>query len=168
MFSNETTPLLGGGSAAAAPAAASTSSDGDRRENRNFSCFRMCSRLSTGGAIIILISTNIFLFLQLQAVTIQVATNTNDINTLQEHLQQTETETQLVNEKVEQTKSLTIIHMAGTFVLLTCLITMFHMTTHLRKFNQPDIQRRIVAMLWMPPIYGVASFLSLCFPTTHE
>jgi hypothetical protein len=70
--------------------------------------------------------------------------------------------------KVNKEHTLTIIHMAGTFVLLTSLITMFHMTAHLRNFNQPDVQRKIVAILWMSPIYGVASFISLCIPSTHE
>jgi hypothetical protein len=127
-----------------------------------------CARLSTGAALATLTGVNLFLFVQLQAVTYQVTSNKNQINQLQKQVLQQANQTQIVDEKVEKEHFLTIIHMAGTFVLLTCLVAMFHMTAHLRKFSQPDVQRKIVAILWMPPIYGVASFVSLCFPSTHE
>mmetsp|Transcript_67 Transcript_67/g.172 ORF Transcript_67/g.172 Transcript_67/m.172 type:complete len:739 (-) Transcript_67:57-2273(-) len=52
---------------------------------------------------------------------------------------------------------------AGTFTLIGCLISMWHMTSHLRKFNQPFVQRKILAILWMCPIYSVTSWLSLVF-----
>ena len=42
---------------------------------------------------------------------------------------------------------------AGTFTILSCLISMWHMGTHTRKMNQPAIQRKILAILWMCPIY---------------
>lgn len=55
--------------------------------------------------------------------------------------------------------------MAGTFCLLACLLTSFHMYTHLKNYKEPIVQRKIVAILWMSPIYAVTSFLSLVFPT---
>jgi hypothetical protein len=94
--------------------------------------------------------------------------HSSQINQLRKQVRQQANQTQIVDEKVEKEHFLTIIHMAGTFVLLTCLVTMFHMTAHLRNFSQPNVQRKIVAILWMPPIYGVASFVNLCFPSTHE
>lgn len=42
---------------------------------------------------------------------------------------------------------------------------MFHMTAHLRKMNQPIVQRKIMAILWMSPIYAVTSFMSLVLPS---
>ena len=44
---------------------------------------------------------------------------------------------------------------------------MFHMTAHfhLRKMNQPFVQRKIMAILWMSPIYGLTSFMSLVVPS---
>lgn len=66
-----------------------------------------------------------------------------------------------LNEKVEKNESLTLIQMAGTFVLLTCLLTMFHMTSHLRNFHEPVVQRKVIAILWMSPIYAITSFLSI-------
>ena len=133
-----------------------------------YNVWSWCSLISTGGTIAILAGFNVFFFLQLQGVTYQVVSNKSQIKQLQDQLKQQKSQTEIVNEKVDKEHDLTIIHMAGTFVLLTCLVTMFHMTAHLRKFNQPDVQRRIVAILWMSPIYGVASFVSLCIPSTHE
>ena len=54
-----------------------------------------------------------------------------------------------INQRVEKQKDLTIINIAGTFTLLSCVVTMFHMTAHLRKMNQPFVQRKICAILWM-------------------
>jgi Organic solute transporter Ostalpha len=51
-----------------------------------------------------------------------------------------------------------VYQLAGTFMILSCLISMWHMTAHLRKFHQPDIQRRILSILWMSPIYAVTSW----------
>jgi len=45
--------------------------------------------------------------------------------------------------------SFMVYQLAGTFTLLSCLISMWHMTAHLRKMAQPDVQRKILAILWM-------------------
>lgn len=60
--------------------------------------------------------------------------------------------------------SFMIYQLAGTFTLLSCLISMYHMTSHIRKLNQPEIQRKILAILWMSPIYAITSWFSLVFP----
>eukprot|EP01032_Pedospumella_encystans_P017092 gene17092-19485_t len=54
--------------------------------------------------------------------------------------------------------------LAGTFTLLGCLISMWHLTSHLRHYYKPDVQRRIMAVLWMVPIYSITSWLSMVFP----
>ena len=54
--------------------------------------------------------------------------------------------------------------LAGTFTLIGCLISLWHLTGHLRHYNRPDVQRRIMAVLWMVPIYSITSWLSLVFP----
>jgi len=59
--------------------------------------------------------------------------------------------------------SFMVYQLAGTFTLLSCLISMWHMTAHLRRMNQPDAQRRILSILWMSPIYAVTSWFSLVF-----
>lgn len=63
--------------------------------------------------------------------------------------------------------SFMVYQLAGTFTLLSCLISMWHMTAHLRKMNQPDVQRRILAILWMSPVYAVTSWFSLVFPSAE-
>jgi len=59
--------------------------------------------------------------------------------------------------------SFMIYQLAGTFTLIGCLISMWHMTAHLRHFFEPSIQRKVLAILWMCPIYSVTSWLSLVF-----
>ena len=69
-----------------------------------------------------------------------------------------------IEESLKQEQRNNFLSLAGIFTLLTCLISMFHMTTHVHKLNQPKIQRKIIAILWMSPIYSVTSFLTLIFP----
>ena len=63
--------------------------------------------------------------------------------------------------------SFMVYQLAGTFTLLSCLISMWHMTAHLRKMKQPVIQRKILAILWMSPIYAITSWFSLVFPNAE-
>jgi hypothetical protein len=56
----------------------------------------------------------------------------------------------------------------GTFTLLSCLISLWDITSHLRNYNKPGIQRRVCAILWMVPIYSVTSWLSLVFPASSS
>lgn len=68
------------------------------------------------------------------------------------------------NEKFNMENSFMVYQLAGTFTLIACLISMWHMTAHLRRFKRPFVQRKILAILWMSPIYGITSWLSLVFP----
>mmetsp|Transcript_25730 Transcript_25730/g.36306 ORF Transcript_25730/g.36306 Transcript_25730/m.36306 type:complete len:170 (-) Transcript_25730:1044-1553(-) len=139
-----------------------------RSESLNGSVFSICGRVLNCGAITALAVVNALLFLQLQAVTYKVADEQNQLDELKDKLKTQQNQTIIVQEKVEEEHDLTVIHMGGTFVLITCLITMFHMTTHLNKWNEPIVQTKIIAILWMSPIYGVASFSSLVYPVAHE
>lgn len=57
------------------------------------------------------------------------------------------------------------------WILLICLVfsstavalSLRLIARHLRHFSQPIIQRKIIAILWMVPIYSVTSWLSLQF-----
>ena len=60
---------------------------------------------------------------------------------LQIMLRQIESSEYEVQKQVEVQRDFTIINIAGTFTLLSCLVTMFHMTAHLQKMNQPFVQR---------------------------
>ena len=61
-----------------------------------------------------------------------------------------------------------IYQLAGTITLIGCLISMWHMTSHLRQFNQPNVQRKVLAILWMCPIYSATSWFSLVFSSFAE
>eukprot|EP00494_Astrolonche_serrata_P029288 UN29555 len=54
--------------------------------------------------------------------------------------------------------------LSGMFTLLTFLITLYHVSTHIRAFAKPQIQRKILAILWLPPTYALSSWLTLVFP----
>jgi len=54
--------------------------------------------------------------------------------------------------------------LAGTFTLLAVLIALWHVTAHVRHWWNPRIQRRVLAILWMVPVYAITSWLSLVFP----
>lgn len=82
----------------------------------------------------------------------------------QEVQEKQEVKIQELDDEVQSQHNLTLLTLAGIFTLLTCLISMFHMSSHLQKMNQPVIQRKIIAILWMSPIYSVTSFLSLLYP----
>lgn len=58
--------------------------------------------------------------------------------------------------------------LAGTFTLLAVLVALWHVTHHVRHLHQPLVQRRILAILWMVPVYGVTSWLSLVFPLARR
>mmetsp|Transcript_6765 Transcript_6765/g.11019 ORF Transcript_6765/g.11019 Transcript_6765/m.11019 type:complete len:463 (-) Transcript_6765:46-1434(-) len=112
-------------------------------------------------AIGVLSVVSVLLFIQLQAVSLQVASEQKQIDELKKTIEQSETDIQI---QVEKQKDLTIVNIAGTFTLLSCIVTMFHMSSHLKKMNQPFVQRKIMAILWMSPVYGITSFLSLLIP----
>jgi hypothetical protein len=38
----------------------------------------------------------------------------------------------------------------------------------MRHYEKPDVQRRIMAVLWMVPIYSITSWLSLVFPSAEH
>jgi len=52
---------------------------------------------------------------------------------------------------------------AGCFALLTLPISSFGIILHLNHYNKPLIQRYILRIMWMPPIYGLACWFSLLF-----
>jgi hypothetical protein len=96
-------------------------------------------------------------------ITLQNATNTinSQVNSVQTTLSSYIRDTQ---DQFSTENSFMVYQLAGTFTLLGCLITMWHMTSHLRNFHQPYVQRKILAILWMCPIYSVTSWLSLVIP----
>lgn len=58
--------------------------------------------------------------------------------------------------------------LAGTFTLLACLISLYHITQHQRNYAKPEIQRRIMAIIWMVPVYSMSSWLSMVSGPANE
>jgi hypothetical protein len=117
-----------------------------------------------------LVCALIFLALQeypkIEQLQQQVELDKEEIATLSEEVREKQAgQIKNLHQQVIDEEQFNFLTLAGTFTLLTCLISMFHMSTHLHKHNQPKIQRKIIAILWMSPIYSVTSFLTLVFPS---
>ncbi len=95
--------------------------------------------------------------------TVKTAENqiTEQVETVKKDFEQYVVRTE---DQFSMENSFMVFQLAGTFTLLSCLISMWHMTAHLRKLKQPVIQRKILAILWMSPIYAITSWFSLVFP----
>lgn len=95
--------------------------------------------------------------------TVKTAENqiTEQVETVKKDFEQYVVRTE---DQFSMENSFMVYQLAGTFTLLSCLISMWHMTAHLRKLKQPVIQRKILAILWMSPIYAITSWFSLVFP----
>jgi hypothetical protein len=107
-----------------------------------------------------------FLFGQIQLLNYRLTEEQQDIDALKIQVQEKqEIQIQQLNQAVQEEHNFTVSTLAGTFTLLTCLISMFHMSSHVRNYTSPFVQRKIVAILWMSPIYSVTSFVSLLVPS---
>lgn len=72
--------------------------------------------------------------------------------------------TQSTAVKFESERDLIYHWIAGTFTLLCFLVSLSGVYAHTRALAVPDVQRKILALLWMPPIYSVCCWLSLLYP----
>ncbi|XP_051160614.1 transmembrane protein 184C [Leptopilina boulardi] len=52
----------------------------------------------------------------------------------------------------------------GAFVLLALPIAFYEIIQHMIYFTQPNLQKYIIRILWMVPIYAVNAWLGLMFP----
>jgi hypothetical protein len=103
---------------------------------------------------------------KIEALEKQVEEDKDEIATLEEEVREKqEGQIQELHQQVANEQQFNALSLAGIFTLLTCLISIFHMSMHLQKMNQPQIQRKIIAILWMSPIYSVTSFLTLLVPS---
>mmetsp|Transcript_14719 Transcript_14719/g.29946 ORF Transcript_14719/g.29946 Transcript_14719/m.29946 type:complete len:500 (+) Transcript_14719:365-1864(+) len=106
-----------------------------------------------------------WIFVQLQYVHYSLNQESDRIDDLLKQIQENQShQIDQLNQRVDENQNLALYQMAGVFVTLVCLLTMFHMSSHLRNYHEPIVQRKIITILWMSPIYGVTSFFSLVFP----
>jgi len=89
---------------------------------------------------------------------------TKEVSTMKTNFEQYVVDTQA---QFSMENSFMVYQIAGTLVLLSCLISSWHMSSHLRRFRQPAIQRKVLAILWMSPIYAITSWFSLVFTSAE-
>lgn len=131
----------------------------------NMACLYRTLRFCNTFAITILSCLVGWIFVQLQYVHYSLNQESERIDDLIKQVKENQShQIDQLNERVDQNQSLALYQMAGVFVVLVCLLTMFHMSSHLRAYHEPIVQRKIITILWMSPIYAVTSFFSLVFP----
>lgn len=109
-----------------------------------------------------------FLFAQLQYVHYKLNQEQKQILALRAKVDDQQAgQIQELSEQVQQSKDYTVYQLALFFTLIACLVTVFHMVGHLRNMYEPLVQRKIVAILWMSPIYSITSFFSLILPNVE-
>lgn len=59
----------------------------------------------------------------------------------------------------------TAFFIAGFFVVLTVPLSVYEIILHLTNWFMPDVQKYVVRILWMVPIYSLQSWASLRFPS---
>lgn len=72
----------------------------------------------------------------------------------------------VVDDSYDDPGDQTIRYLINFCFFLSVLSVLFSIRLigkHLRHFSQPIIQRKIIAILWMVPIYSTTSWISLCF-----
>ncbi len=132
----------------------------------SFQNFCYCVQLVNCILVCLLIALAMEEYPKIEALEAELEDEEAEMESLQEEVREKQQgQIQELNQQVADEQQFNFLTLAGTFTLITCLISMFQMSMHLQKMNQPKIQRKIIAMLWMSPIYSVTSFLTLWFPS---
>lgn len=74
---------------------------------------------------------------------------------LPKHLAQTQTP--------QNPKTQTAWFVAGIFVIMTIPIAVYEVAMHTEYYTRPRLQRHVVRILWMVPIYSADAWLALRF-----
>eukprot|EP00566_Odontella_aurita_P000659 CAMPEP_0113534256 /NCGR_PEP_ID=MMETSP0015_2-20120614/5063_1 /TAXON_ID=2838 /ORGANISM="Odontella" /LENGTH=547 /DNA_ID=CAMNT_0000433407 /DNA_START=258 /DNA_END=1901 /DNA_ORIENTATION=- /assembly_acc=CAM_ASM_000160 len=77
-------------------------------------------------------------------------------------------EVQSVDKEVDAQGSMMAYQAAGFFTVLTVLVFIWHLSSHLREMHEPTVQRKILAILWMSPLYAITSWLSLVLVASYR
>mmetsp|Transcript_34113 Transcript_34113/g.72662 ORF Transcript_34113/g.72662 Transcript_34113/m.72662 type:complete len:621 (-) Transcript_34113:163-2025(-) len=68
-----------------------------------------------------------------------------------------------VQDMQDDQNSLMAVQFAGMFTILVILVSGYHLSQHVRHMHSPVVQRKIMAVLWMTPIYSMSCWLSMVF-----
>lgn len=85
------------------------------------------------------------------------------INESKEDVANVQDKVDQVNQSVSSQNNFMAYQTAGMFAILGSIISFGHMMNHITKMNAPIVQRKIIAIMWMIPIYSVSSWLGLVF-----
>ena len=66
--------------------------------------------------------------------------------------------------RFEEQSALLRAWIAGFFALLAVVLTLRHVYAHATKLNRPEAQRKVLAILWMVPIYALCSWFAIVWP----
>jgi len=72
-----------------------------------------------------------------------------------------------VQDIQQNQNSLMAVQFAGMFTILVILVSGYHLSQHIRHMHEPVVQRKIMAVLWMTPVYSMSSWLSLVFESAE-
>ncbi len=68
------------------------------------------------------------------------------------------------NAQFEDESRLIYNWVAGTFVLAASTLSVRNAYSHVRHWNKPSVQRKILVVIWMVPVYGATSIGALVYP----
>jgi hypothetical protein len=71
------------------------------------------------------------------------------------------------NQQFAAENAFVTYELAGLFTLLSCLIFLWHLTSHFKHLYKREVQIRIMGILWMVPVYGITSWLSMIHPPSE-
>jgi len=57
---------------------------------------------------------------------------------------------------------------SGFFAICAVVLTLRHVYAHLTRMAQPDAQRKVLAILWMVPIYASCSWAAIVWPSAER
>ncbi len=91
-----------------------------------------------------------------------VASATDLINEEVKHVEDyVEAYVEATNDQFAAENDFVKFQLAGTLTLIGCLISGSHISNHMRHMHKPTVQRRIMPIMMMVPVYGITSWLSM-------
>ncbi|KAJ9054534.1 hypothetical protein DSO57_1013407 [Entomophthora muscae] len=54
-----------------------------------------------------------------------------------------------------------MVNTCGIFALIATLISLMSMFTHLKSYTKPNLQRYVIRIKWMVPVFALSSWISL-------
>lgn len=86
----------------------------------------------------------------------------NNITTTLNQTQSSISQDMVTVHNIQSTQNTAMaVQFAGMFTILVILVSGYHLSQHLRHMHSPVVQRKIMAVLWMTPIYSISSWVSL-------